>query len=217
MCTFIAGATMHGRARGEEDGRQEVVGDAGGHLAEDVGRRRRDDDDVRGVGQTDVPDLGLLREAEGVRRHRVARQRLQRQRRDELLRARGHDDLHPRVSPDEQAHRLARLVAGDAAAQREHDRAFLEPHGHPPTARVSSTAASSSAARTSCRSDRSSRARKTPAEPHVDAHRHDPREHRVADARAPSARRRSRARARSRPARCRRTPAPAAGRRTPRR
>ena len=45
------------------------------------------DDDVGRVGQPDVPDLRLLREAEGVGRDGLAGERLQRERRDELLRA----------------------------------------------------------------------------------------------------------------------------------
>ena len=54
-------------------------------------------------------------------RHRVLRQRLQRQRRDELLRRLGHHHAHLGAGFDERAHQLGRLVGRDAARDSDDD------------------------------------------------------------------------------------------------
>jgi hypothetical protein len=41
----------------EGDGREQIVGDAGGELGNDVRRRWRDDDRIGRIGELDVTDL----------------------------------------------------------------------------------------------------------------------------------------------------------------
>ena len=57
---------------------------AAGHLGEQVGGGRRDDDQVGLARQADVADLALVVEIEQVGEHAIAGQRADRQRRDEL-------------------------------------------------------------------------------------------------------------------------------------
>ena len=72
----VAGMRPHARVHGRRDedrlvGREqhrrgEVVGEAVRHLGEEVGRRRRDDDEVGLARQADVADLVLVVEVEEV-------------------------------------------------------------------------------------------------------------------------------------------------------
>ena len=57
---------------------------AAGHLGQQIGRGRRDDDQVGLARQPDVADLALVVEIEQVGEDAVAGQRADRQRRDEL-------------------------------------------------------------------------------------------------------------------------------------
>ena len=70
---------------------------------------------VRPAREFDVPHRGFGRRVPEVRAHGPSRQRLERQRRDELLRAGGHHDLHVRAALREAARELGALVRGDAA------------------------------------------------------------------------------------------------------
>jgi hypothetical protein len=93
----VHGRRDHDRRAGrEEDRAEQIVGEAGGDLRDDVRRRRRDRHHVRRVGEVDVPDLGFLAEVEQIGRHGLTRQGLKGQRGDELLRVAGHDDPHSR-------------------------------------------------------------------------------------------------------------------------
>jgi hypothetical protein len=76
------------RARREQDGGEEVVGDPVCHLRDQVCGRGGEHDDVGRIGEADVTDLRLLRQVEGVGRDGRSGERLQRERRDELARAR---------------------------------------------------------------------------------------------------------------------------------
>ena len=100
---------------------QEVVGVAVGDLGEKVRRRRRDDDRVGAARQVDVAHAVVGAGRPQVGEHRPARQRLQRQRRDEAAGGVGHADVDGDAGLDEQPRELGRLVRGDAAGQAQHD------------------------------------------------------------------------------------------------
>ena len=53
-----------GLVGGKQHGRGEIVGKPMGHAGQQVGRRRRDDDQVGFPGEPDMPDLGLVLEVE---------------------------------------------------------------------------------------------------------------------------------------------------------
>ena len=97
---------QHRRARRQQHRGEQVVADAGRRLADQVRRRRRDDDRVGVVGEADVADLGLLGEVEQLGRHRLAGQRLQGERGDELGGRARHDDAHAGPAGAQQAHQL---------------------------------------------------------------------------------------------------------------
>ena len=122
---------QHRRARRQHHRRQQIVGHAGREARDRVGGRRRDDDQVGLVGQADVPDLRLLGQVEELAPHRVARQRLHRERRDELRRGLGEDHPHVGARLDQQAAELGRLVGGDAAGHPQDDPAAIR--GRPAT------------------------------------------------------------------------------------
>ena len=88
MRGFIAGATSTGLSVAISTVDGEVVGVSAGHLGEQVGRRRRDDQEVGLARQPDVADLLLVVEVEQVGEYAVRGQRADRQRGNELLRRR---------------------------------------------------------------------------------------------------------------------------------
>ena len=71
--------------------------------------------------QFDVAHRRFGRRIPEVGAHRTARQRLERQRRDELLRAGRHDDLHVDVALLESAREFGAFIGGDAARDAEQD------------------------------------------------------------------------------------------------
>ena len=121
MLTFIDGASSTGALRRERDRGDGVVGHAGGEPRDHVGGRGRDHDEVGAVGELDVTDRRLLGQREQIGEHRVARQRLERHRPDEVLRALGHRDVHGRAGLVEQPHQLGGLVRRDAAGHADDD------------------------------------------------------------------------------------------------
>jgi hypothetical protein len=113
------GRNGQGRARGEQHRREQVVGEPGRQLCQQVGGGGRDQDHLGPVGELDVGDLGLRAGREQLRSDRLTRQGLEHQRGDELERVLGrhHPDLVT-LAP-ERPHQLRRLVGGDAARHAE--------------------------------------------------------------------------------------------------
>ncbi len=64
---------------------------------------------------------------EQVHVHRVARQRLQGQRGDELCTTTGHDDAHLRAVLQESANQFGAFVGGNAATHAENDALAIQP------------------------------------------------------------------------------------------
>ena len=118
---FMAGATIERRIGGEAQRRQQVVRQAVRESREEIGRGWRDHDALRPAREFDVPHGGFGRGVPQVRAHGPPRQRLERERRDELLRAGGHHDLHLRATILQSAREFGALVGGDAARHAEQD------------------------------------------------------------------------------------------------
>src|SRR3546814_948383 len=98
-----------------------VVGLSRRHLREQVGGRRRDDDQIGLARELDMPHLDLVFEVEEAGVDLVLAQGRKRQRRHELLaRARQHA-AHGHARLAEQPDELDALVSGDAAADDEQD------------------------------------------------------------------------------------------------
>ena len=110
------------RAFGREDGRgQHVVGNAVGHLGDDVGCGRCNEDDVGLFGQRDMSDLELEIPVEGVHHALVTGQGLKGDGSDELGGVFGHDDLHIGPQLAQCAGHIGHLIGGNAAGDAQKD------------------------------------------------------------------------------------------------
>ena len=120
-----------GRGRGQQDRGQQIVGDARGHLADDVGRRRGNDDQFGEFGKGDVVDLEAPGHPEQVRGDRVSGQGLEGERGDELAGMVGHDHPDLRPAPDQFPDQFGGLVGGNAAGHAQNDSSLLQHDGVP--------------------------------------------------------------------------------------
>ena len=100
---------------------QEIVGHAPGELRQDVGGRRRDEQQVRVPHKRDVLDIPSGGEVELPGKHRLAGQGLECQRSDEFPGMLGHDRRHLRSRAPQAAHDLRGLVGRDPARDAEDD------------------------------------------------------------------------------------------------
>ena len=91
------------------------------HLRHEIGGGRRDDDEIRVAGETDMPDIGLVLAVEEIGMRALAGESGGRERRDELLRAGGQDAAHRGAALAQAADEVERLVGRDAAADDEED------------------------------------------------------------------------------------------------
>ena len=129
---------VHGRgdhdrgARDQQHRGQQIVGDPMRQLGQQVGRGRRDQNQVRGIRQPDVSDFGFLSQVERVRGDRVAGQGLQGERGNELLRVPGHHHADGRLGLHQQTDDLGRFIRRDAAAHAQHDGLVSQAHALPP-------------------------------------------------------------------------------------
>ena len=115
------GREEHRRARGGVERRQKIVGDAVGELADHVGRRRRDDQQIDRRGERDVLDVGVGARLELIGDDAAARDRLERDGPDELRRRVRHHGDHVVPALLEPAHDLDRLVRPNPAGHAERD------------------------------------------------------------------------------------------------
>ena len=123
MSPSIAGATTTGADVARTGRGHDVAGQAVGHRAEPVRRRRRHDDRVGRVADDDVADPAVRQEVEQLGLDRVARQRRERQRTDEAGRGRGQHDRHVGALGAQEAEQLDGLVGGDRAGHAKADEA----------------------------------------------------------------------------------------------
>ena len=110
------------RLVGREDKRgAEIIGDARGHLGEQVRGGRADDDQVGLAAELDVPDLGLVLQVPQRGMDLVLGERREAHRRDELRPAVGQHASDLAAALADQPNELARLVGGNTAAHDEQD------------------------------------------------------------------------------------------------
>ena len=94
-----------------------------------VRRGRRDQQQVRLVREPDVRRFPAFLLVVQIGDDRIARERLERQRRDEPLRVGGHHHMHAATLFGQQARQIRRLVRGNGAGHAEDDvLAFAHPH-----------------------------------------------------------------------------------------
>ena len=91
----------------------------------DLRGRRRDEQQVGVVRQLDVTGLPADFLVEQIRHHRLPRERLQGQRRDEVLRLGGHHGAHLASAPGELAGDVGSLVRGDGTGDAQDDGSSL--------------------------------------------------------------------------------------------
>ena len=124
------------RAFGREDGRgQHVVGDAVGHLGDDIGRGRCNEDDVGLFGQCNMGDLELEIPVESVHHALVAGERFKRDGGDELGGVPGHDDLDVGPQLAQCAGDIRHFIGGNAAGDAQKDAFSVQIH--PKTSQIS--------------------------------------------------------------------------------
>ena len=125
---------VHGRGDqlgalgGQHHGGEHVVGNAVGHLGNDIGRGRGHEDDVGFLGQRDVGDFKLEIAVKGVHHALVARQGLKGEGRDELGGVPGHDDFHVGPQLFECAGHVCHFIGGNAAADAQKDAFSVQIH-----------------------------------------------------------------------------------------
>ena len=110
---------QHGAAHGQIGGGEQIVGDAGSKLGEDVGRGGRDHEQIRPLGKGDVGDLVAGGKEVGM--DAVPRERFQRQGGDEPAGMLRHHDAHLRAPLFQQTDEFRRAIGGDAARHAQHD------------------------------------------------------------------------------------------------
>ena len=113
------GGDQHGGLRRHDGGREHIIRDAAGHLADDIRRCRRDQKQVRALGQRDMLDLPCLRALKCIHGNRMTGQRLKRQRRDKPACMLRHDHIHIQALLLQQTKQLTCLISSDAPGDAE--------------------------------------------------------------------------------------------------
>ena len=91
------------------------------HLRQQIGRRRRNDDEIGVAGETNMADVELAVRIEQIGENALAAQRGGGKRRDEMLRGGGEDAAHLHAAVLQAADQIERFIGGDAAADDEQD------------------------------------------------------------------------------------------------
>ena len=91
------------------------------HLRQQIGRRRRDDDEIGVAGETNMADVELAVRIEQIGENALAAQRAGGERRDEVLRGGGQDAAHLCIPVLQAPDQVERFIGGDAAADDEQD------------------------------------------------------------------------------------------------
>ena len=113
---LIHGRCQHHRClRGQAQGGEQIVRDTRGESRHHTGAGRGDQDHIGPFGQFDMPHGGLGGRVQQVGVHRVAGQRLKRQRLHERLGTGGHHHAHTGAAVLEPAYQVGAFIGGDAA------------------------------------------------------------------------------------------------------
>ena len=122
-----SGCDHDGSRRRKQRGGDEVIGDAVGHLGDDIGRRGRHDHQIGLLRQRNVVDGvgGVVEQAHG---NGLVGERTEGERAHKLGGMLAHNDLDARAALLQQAHDIARLIGGDPAGNAQQDRISLKLH-----------------------------------------------------------------------------------------
>jgi hypothetical protein len=110
-----------GSVGGQDQGGQQVIGDALRQAGDQVGSGRGDQHQIGPFGQFDMAHGGFGGRVQQIQVNRVAGQGLHGQRGDELTTAAGHDHAHFGALVEKPANQFCALVGGNAAADAEND------------------------------------------------------------------------------------------------
>jgi len=128
---------IHRRRQGDRgvgrqhQGGQQVVGDALGEARHEVGSRWCDQHQVSPARQFDMAHRRFGCGIEQIQMYRVAGERLQGQRRDELAAALSHHHSYFGTVVAQTTHQLGTFVSGDAAADAQDDAFTIQPLHRP--------------------------------------------------------------------------------------
>ncbi len=106
---------QHRRPGRHQDGGQQIIGDAGGDLADYICRSGGDDQKIGLIREVNVSYLRFLCQTEYLGCDRAAGEGLERQRRHKLHGPPGHHDLNRKTLPDKQTDQFHRLITGNPA------------------------------------------------------------------------------------------------------
>ena len=109
-------------------GGEHIIGDAVGHLGDDVGSGRGDKDHIGFFCQRDVGDFKLEIPVKGVHHAFVAGEGLKGERSDELGGVPGHNDLHIGSQLAQCAGHIGHFIGGNAAAYAQKDAFSVQIH-----------------------------------------------------------------------------------------
>ena len=119
------GRNQNRRARRHHRRRQHVIRNAAGHFAHDVGRRGRNQKQIRAFGQRDVLDLPRLRAVKRIHRNGMTGERLKRQRRNKTTCVLRHHNKNVDAPLLQQAQQLACLINRNAPGHAEDNARFF--------------------------------------------------------------------------------------------
>ena len=111
---------IHGRGKhdgslgGQTQGGQQIIGQSVGQPGDDVGGSRRNEHHIRPARQLDMAHGGLRLLIEKRCMNRLARDRLETQRSDEILCPAGHHHAYLVAALTQSPHQVRALVGGDA-------------------------------------------------------------------------------------------------------
>ena len=116
----------------------QIAGMAARHFRNQIGGRRRNDDDIGVARQPDMADVEFALRIEQIGIGALAGKRAGRKRRHKMLRGGGKNAAHAGAAILQAADEIERLVGGNAAADDEKDAARIRHHGRrllPPASR----------------------------------------------------------------------------------
>ena len=122
---------QHRLVGGEQSRRREIVGEPRRHPRDQIGGRRRDDDEIGLARQADMAHLALVGQRQEVVIDLVLAERGDRERRHELLRRRGHDAAHRGAALAQPADQVEALIGGDPAGDDQQNAPALKQVGPP--------------------------------------------------------------------------------------
>ena len=124
----MAGATSLGTGGSQRHGGEHIIGQPVGHLGNHIGGGRRNEHEIRRVGQRHMGHIILEIAVEGIHNAAPVGQRFKYQRCDELGGVLRHQHMHIRPHLDQRMGHIGHFVCGDAPGNPDDDRLSFEQH-----------------------------------------------------------------------------------------